>query len=56
VADDVYNEILGELSIDAQGVGAVGTGAVAGPPSAVPAKAEASSEMDDLEARLNALQ
>ena len=34
VADDVYNQILGELSIDAEGIGAVGTGAVANPAAA----------------------
>lgn len=55
-ADEVYNQILGELSIDAEGIGAVGTGAVANPAAAQAQPANQNSEMDDLEARLNALQ
>ena len=55
-ADDVYNQILGELSLDASGIGAVGTGAVGQPQPAAAVPNESAGELDDLEARLNALQ
>ena len=42
--------------MDAGNIGAVGAGAVGQPQPAQPVAAESNGEMDDLEARLNALQ
>jgi len=55
-ADDVYNQILGEIGMQMDSAGTVGTGAIA---SKIQAPAEevkqADGEADDLEARLAAL-
>ena len=55
-ADDVYNQILGEIGMDMEGA-SVGMGKIGNPDAAKqPAVANNAEEMDDLEARLAALQ
>mmetsp|Transcript_13651 Transcript_13651/g.21374 ORF Transcript_13651/g.21374 Transcript_13651/m.21374 type:complete len:132 (-) Transcript_13651:77-472(-) len=52
-ADDVYNQILGEIGMNMESGANVGVGAIKS--NAVPAMKEESKEEDDLEKRLAAL-